>query len=964
MANNTVRVAVTAEVEEFKRQIKNAKRAIEELGKSSAKSAKQIKTIGGSVNRQTREIKQLEYQYYLLGRAQHTAFGQQLRKDIDARIEQLQRMKKVQEDINNRINNVKAPSVPNIGSQLTQGISQLGTEIGLPVQGISTALTSLMNPATMAAAAVAGVGYAIYDVAKAGNEFKETMDDFANRINLSAQETEYFRDAAIDMSNKFGKSANEIVKQFQLLAEQAPGVEKDKEGLLNLADAANVLSVAFGDSVETSTNSLVTVLSKFNLSAKESSNIANVLAEASRNSGANIEYLGTVFDTAGTNAYRAGVSYQDLAAATSILSSVEGDATKVGSGLNVMFIRLAKASDEFNPEKKGLVQALKNLKNAQLSVAEMNKLVGARGAQVAARLIEQIDALEAQQKAMENTTAAYDIYNNECQHLDVILNRLKQSWKNMKLELADSGVIQTILKLFNSWVTHVTEVITYVGKLIREINGLEGGIDIVKAYNDYLGVMVQLWKGLLNVVQTTIAFIIKNMNDMVNAAKSAWNSLKSALSDLGWLEPIRKAVNGLINIIKGLFGEIINQWNTIRKALGLSEVSTSNGLGPKTSGHTSGKDFREKLYKQTGGRAGTKPSSYTDSEDTGNNGGKKTGKTGSGGTKKIDYDEKSIEWYDKQISALNDKLKKQNLSWEQQQSILEKINKLEKERKEIQDKQTAYKQGLSTSLHDESKNQDKLDEALKVPETVSERFKVEPIEVEVIPKIQGSNEAAAELADNVQQRFNDFQDYYNIGAIDESRFLQEVESLQSILDDAGLTITLDPELKPSKLQKAVSKAGEILSSMGDAISSIASATEDEGLNVAGVIAQAIANVILGFATASAQEAKTGIWGWIAASVAGLATVAATVAQIHSISGYAQGGIVDAPTTVGDKNIIAVNGNEMILNRKQQSRLMNFIDHGQIYNNPNNNLTGTVTVNGDALRIALTNNLKKTGKKIS
>ena len=271
---------------------------------------------------------------------------------------------------------------------------------------------------------------------------------------------------------------------------------------------------------------------------------------------------------------------------------------------------------------------------------------------------------------------------------------------------------------------------------------------------------------------------------------------------------------------------------------------------------------------------------------------------------------------------------------------------------------------MSTSLHDTNKNQDKIDEALKVPDTVSERFKVEPIEVEVIPKIQGSNEAAAELADNVQKRFNDFQDYYNIGAIDESRILQEVESLQSILDDAGLTITLDPELKPSKLQKAVSQAGEILSSMGDAISSIASATEDEGLNVAGVIAQAIANVILGFATASAQEAKTGIWGWIAASVAGLATVAATVAQIHSISGYAQGGIVDAPTTVGDKNIIAVNGNEMILNRKQQSRLMNFIDHGQIYNNPNNNLTGTVTVNGDALRIALTNNLKKTGKKIS
>ena len=82
---------------------------------------------------------------------------------------------------------------------------------------------------------------------------------------------------------------------------------------------------------------------------------------------------------------------------------------------------------------------------------------------------------------------------------------------------------------------------------------------------------------------------------------------------------------------------------------------------------------------------------------------------------------------------------------------------------------------------------------------------------------------------------------------------------------------------------------------------------------------------LGFAQASMQEGKKGIWFWLAASMAGLAQLTAMIAQIHSITGYSQGGIVGGGKSVGDKNIIGINSGEVILNKNQQARLWKLLD---------------------------------------
>ena len=116
-----------------------------------------------------------------------------------------------------------------------------------------------------------------------------------------------------------------------------------------------------------------------------------------------------------------------------------------------------------------------------------------------------------------------------------------------------------------------------------------------------------------------------------------------------------------------------------------------------------------------------------------------------------------------------------------------------------------------------------------------------------------------------------------------------------------------------KFEKNWENASEAVGSFGSALSSIGQATQDEGLNVAGVIAQAIAEIALGAGKAIAQASELGPWGWIAFGAMAMAQLAAMVAQVNSITSHAGGGFIPGNSYSGDKRLARVNSGELVLN---------------------------------------------------
>lgn len=97
-----------------------------------------------------------------------------------------------------------------------------------------------------------------------------------------------------------------------------------------------------------------------------------------------------------------------------------------------------------------------------------------------------------------------------------------------------------------------------------------------------------------------------------------------------------------------------------------------------------------------------------------------------------------------------------------------------------------------------------------------------------------------------------------------------------------------------------------------------------------------------------------------ASLAAVATVLTTVASIFSsLPQFAEGGIIGGSSYFGDRLLARVNSGEMILNQKQQRRLYDLTtsDGGATVS------LGVSRIQGSDLYLALSNYMKKTGKKL-
>jgi hypothetical protein len=163
--------------------------------------------------------------------------------------------------------------------------------------------------------------------------------------------------------------------------------------------------------------------------------------------------------------------------------------------------------------------------------------------------------------------------------------------------------------------------------------------------------------------------------------------------------------------------------------------------------------------------------------------------------------------------------------------------------------------------------------------------------------------------------------------------------------------------------KETDKAWRGAASAMSAASSALQGLEDPGAKIAGIVGQAIANIALGFAQATAASSGGGIFGWIAAIAGGLTTMVSTIAAIHSATGYAQGGMIKGNSYSGDNllaqgpnGLIGLNAGEIVLNRAQQNNLAGQLEGGSF-----GNLNLTATIRGEQIRLALNNNGRRTGR---
>ena len=159
-------------------------------------------------------------------------------------------------------------------------------------------------------------------------------------------------------------------------------------------------------------------------------------------------------------------------------------------------------------------------------------------------------------------------------------------------------------------------------------------------------------------------------------------------------------------------------------------------------------------------------------------------------------------------------------------------------------------------------------------------------------------------------------------------------------------------------QMAFGMAGQAAENLGAALSSM----DDPAARAAGTVISAIANIALGFGQAVASAGSMGPWAWLAYVAAGTAALATTISTVHSLTGYAQGGIVKGNSYSGD-NIYGgpdamVNAGELVLTKAQQGNLASQLQEGGMRNM---NLSGRIR--GTDIILSVDRTLSLEGKQL-
>lgn len=206
-------------------------------------------------------------------------------------------------------------------TQIGNRLSTVGKTMAIGFGAVSTGL-------------IAGLGASV----KAGLTFENQMARVNAISGASASEFKKLRDQAIDLGAKTTKSATDIAMAQETMA--AAGLNTNQI----LAATPGVISAveASGEDMVMVTEAITSALNGFGLKATESAHVADVMAQAANDSNASVNDLAYAFKYAAPVARSLGVSLEETAAATEIMTNAGMKGEQAGTTLRTALTRLVK----------------------------------------------------------------------------------------------------------------------------------------------------------------------------------------------------------------------------------------------------------------------------------------------------------------------------------------------------------------------------------------------------------------------------------------------------------------------------------------------------------------------------------------------------------------------------------------------------------------------------------------------
>ena len=258
-------------------------------------------------------------------------------------------------------------------------------------------------------------------------EFGDVMAQVAAIARTTEEETRQLAEAAREVGRTTIFSATEAAEALQLLAQAGFTAQE------SIAALEGVTTLAGGGvaSMEDSVRLLTTTIRAFNLSASQTTEVANTLVAVVNQSKTSIEDLNITMNFAANAAAGAGLSIEDLGAALGVLADNGIRASTQGTAIRQVlaalinptqrardvFDRLGLSLDQLNPIGKDFVTVLRTLRDAGFGTQEAFEAFERRTGAAAAVLVRSVDAIEDMRNRITGTNDALDAFRRRQESL-------------------------------------------------------------------------------------------------------------------------------------------------------------------------------------------------------------------------------------------------------------------------------------------------------------------------------------------------------------------------------------------------------------------------------------------------------------------------------------------------------------------------------------------------------------------
>lgn len=326
---------------------------------------------------------------------------------------------------------------------------------------------------TTVIAAVTGLTLKLNQLREKRNEREDAKADVEALTGLSKDDINWLEQEAIRLSTtisdsgiRIRQSATEILDAYKLVGSAKPELLSNKEALAAVTEQTLILASASGMTLKDAVDAVTLSMNQYGAEANEASRYTNVMAAGSKYGSAAVESVTKAVKSSGVAASSANVSIEQLVGTIETLAEKGIKNEIAGTGLKKIFLTLQTGADETNPKIVGLETALDNLQKKQLSAAQIKKMFGEEGYNVASVLINETEKVKYYTQAVTATSVAMEQAATKSDTAATKLAQAKNKMNEMGMELMEK-LNPSIISAVNGTVNWTRKIIDLIGFMVK-----------------------------------------------------------------------------------------------------------------------------------------------------------------------------------------------------------------------------------------------------------------------------------------------------------------------------------------------------------------------------------------------------------------------------------------------------------------------------------------------------------------